>query len=74
MPISAELTHHLLALMPADSPIDQSLLKKPCLGYLVVSAVDTVNKVITLLSPQPYPLPSRVALFSEVMYVDDDKS
>jgi len=72
MPITADLAHHVLALMPADSTIDQSLLSKPCLGFLVVSAVDTVNKVLTLLSPQPYPLPSKICLFSEVTYMDDE--
>jgi len=72
VPISAEITSHLLALMPPDATVDQSLLKKPCLGYIAVTNVDTVKKIITLLSPQPYPLPSRVALVTDVMFVDDN--
>jgi hypothetical protein len=59
--------------MPPDcTTIDQSLLEKPCLGYIAVTAVDTAKKIITVLSPQPYPLPSKVALVSDVMFVDDN--
>lgn len=58
--------------MPSDvTSIDQSLLKRNCIGFLVVAGVDTIKKSITLLSPQPYPLPSKVALLSEVTFIDD---
>jgi len=73
VPISSEITNRLLALMPPDcTAIDQALLKKSCLGYMAVTGVDTTKKIITILSPQPYPLPSKVALVSDVMFVDDN--
>uniref|UniRef100_A0A915EJM0 Protein CLP1 homolog n=1 Tax=Ditylenchus dipsaci TaxID=166011 RepID=A0A915EJM0_9BILA len=72
VPITSDLKHHLLALMPPDSNIDQSLMKKPCIGFLAVLDVDTAKKTITILSPQPYPLPSKVALVSEIMFMDDN--
>jgi len=73
VPISSEIANRLLALMPPDcTAIDQSLLKKPCLGYIAVTGVDTAKKIITVLSPQPYPLPSKVALVTDVMYHDDN--
>lgn len=72
MPINSSLVNHVLALMPPDvTLIDQSLLKRSCIGFLVVASVDTVKKSITLLSPQPYPLPSKVALLSMVTFIDD---
>ncbi|KAI1724521.1 mRNA cleavage and polyadenylation factor CLP1 p-loop domain-containing protein [Ditylenchus destructor] len=70
VPISNEITNHLLALMPPESTIDQGLLKKPCLGYIAVTNVDTINKTITILSPQPYPLPSRLAVLSELTFTE----
>lgn len=72
--ITPKLVNHVLALMPPESSIDQSLLKKACIGFVVVTRVDPVNKIITLLSPQPYPLPTKVALLSEVTFLDDGTS
>lgn len=72
MPINSSLVNHILALMPSEvTSIDQTLLKRNCIGFLVVSNVDTEKKTITLLSPQPYPLPSKVALLSTITFIDD---
>uniref|UniRef100_A0A914GTW9 Protein CLP1 homolog n=1 Tax=Globodera rostochiensis TaxID=31243 RepID=A0A914GTW9_GLORO len=57
VPVGPQLLNHVLALMPPNSAIDQGLLKKPCIGFVVVTA--------------PYPLPTKVALFSEVTFIDD---
>ena len=58
--------------MPPDSKMDQSLIQKPCVGFLVVTGIDTIKKTITLLSPQPYPLPSKFALLTQITFVDDN--
>ena len=71
VPITPALQNHVLALMPPDSTIDQTLLAKPAIGFLVATGVNTADKVLTLLSPQPHPLPSRVAILSEITFVDD---
>ncbi|KAL7070019.1 hypothetical protein ACQ4LE_011159 [Meloidogyne hapla] len=68
---TSELLNHVIALMPPDSKMDQSLIQKPCVGFLVITAIDTIKKTITLLSPQPYPLPSKIALLTQVIFVDD---
>ena len=49
MPITAQLNNRVLALMPPDSAADETILKKPCVGFLAVSNVDTVKKMITVL-------------------------
>ncbi|KAL3098008.1 hypothetical protein niasHT_027553 [Heterodera trifolii] len=74
VPIGSQLLNHVLALMPPNSAIDQGLLKKPCIGFVIVTAVNAEKKSITLLSPQPYPLPSKVALLSDVTFIDDSNS
>jgi len=51
--------------------LDQSLIHTPVLGYVLVTDVDVQNKTFTILSPQPRPLPTKLALLSEVTYVDD---
>jgi hypothetical protein len=72
VPITPAIQNHVLALMPPDSQIDKDLLKKPTMGFVVVTNVDPAKKVITLLSPQPYPLPTKIAILSEVTFVDDN--
>ena len=73
VPINTELKNHVLALMPAESTtINQSLLKQPCLGFLIFKDIDLERKIFTILSPQPYPLPSRIAILSEVTFTDDN--
>lgn len=68
-----ELKNHVLALMPTESTIiNQSLIKQPCLGFLIFKEIDVERKIFTILSPQPYPLPSRIAVLSDVTFTDDN--
>ncbi|CAK5088449.1 unnamed protein product [Meloidogyne enterolobii] len=72
VPFTSELLNHVIALMPPDSKTDQTLIHKPCVGFLVITGIDTTKKTITLLSPQPYPLPSKIALLTQITFVDDN--
>jgi len=72
VPFTSELLNHVIALMPPDSKTDQTLIQKPCVGFLVITGIDTTKKTITLLSPQPYPLPSKIALLTQITFVDDN--
>jgi hypothetical protein len=73
IPISNELKNCVLALMPPSvNKVDQTLLEKPVHGFIVITNVDMEQKILSILSPQPYPLPSKIALFSEVTFIDDE--
>uniref|UniRef100_A0A7E4W136 Protein CLP1 homolog n=1 Tax=Panagrellus redivivus TaxID=6233 RepID=A0A7E4W136_PANRE len=67
--ITSDLKNHVLAMMPPNAVIDQGLISTPTVGFVVVTEVDTARKTFTILSPQPQ-LPSRIALFTDVTYVD----
>jgi polyribonucleotide 5'-hydroxyl-kinase len=69
--IDSSLKDKVLALMPPNATIDQSLISAPAIGFIVVTDVDVERKTFTILSPQPQPLPTRVALYTDVQYVDD---
>lgn len=71
MQVTADLKNHVLAVMPPNAVIDQSLIQMPVLGFVVVTEVDTSRKTFTILSPQPQPLPSNIALYTDIIYVDD---
>lgn len=63
------LLHHLLAVSFAESP-EEDLLTTNMAGVVCVTAVDAENETLTLLSPQPRPLPRSILLLSEVQYMD----
>ncbi|KHN76592.1 Protein CLP1 -like protein [Toxocara canis] len=67
---SSALIHHLVSVSPC-SVLDQTVLTTNILGFLVITAVDMEKKQFTVLSPQPYPLPSKILILSEVTFVDD---
>uniref|UniRef100_A0AC35FIH2 Protein CLP1 homolog n=1 Tax=Panagrolaimus sp. PS1159 TaxID=55785 RepID=A0AC35FIH2_9BILA len=69
--IDSSLKDKVLALMPPNATIDQSLISMPAIGFIVVTNVDVVRKIITVLSPQPQPLPTRLALYTDVTFVDE---
>ena len=41
-------------------------------GYIVVTDVNMEEQKMTVLSPQPRPLPDKYLLLSEVTYVDSN--
>ncbi|VDN42536.1 unnamed protein product [Gongylonema pulchrum] len=51
--------------------IDQTVLTTNVFGFLVITGVDMARRTFTVLSPQPYPLPSKILILSEVTFVDD---
>ncbi|CAO1407934.1 unnamed protein product [Diamesa serratosioi] len=63
------LLHHLLAVSYAET-IDQDVLKKNVYGFVCVTNVDVDRQTITVLSPQPRPLPNTVLLLSELQFMD----
>uniref|UniRef100_A0AC34F8L1 Protein CLP1 homolog n=1 Tax=Panagrolaimus sp. ES5 TaxID=591445 RepID=A0AC34F8L1_9BILA len=69
--IDSSLKDKVLALMPPNATIDQSLLSTPAIGFIVVTDVDVEKKTFTILSPQPQPLPTRLALYTDVAFVDN---
>ncbi|GIX74458.1 protein CLP1 homolog [Caerostris extrusa] len=59
MPISItkDLLYHLLAISYADSGADENIMLTSVLGFICVTEIDMDNQTITVLSPQPGPLP-----------------
>ncbi|VDK84001.1 unnamed protein product, partial [Onchocerca ochengi] len=67
---TADLVHHLASLSMCTT-IDQSILSTNVMGFIVITAVDMEREKLTVLSPQPYPLPSKILILSEVTFIDD---
>ncbi|EJW80473.1 hypothetical protein WUBG_08617 [Wuchereria bancrofti] len=67
---SEDLIHHLVSLSMCTT-IDQSVLTTNVMGFIVITAVDMEREKLTVLSPQPYPLPSKILILSEVTFIDD---
>uniref|UniRef100_A0A914W0J6 Protein CLP1 homolog n=1 Tax=Plectus sambesii TaxID=2011161 RepID=A0A914W0J6_9BILA len=70
---SPQLVHHLLALSMAEAA-DETVLKANVAGFVCVAAVNMEKEVLTLLSPQPYPLPRKLLVLSEVTFMDTDNN
>ncbi|KAH7728203.1 Clp1 [Aphelenchoides avenae] len=70
LPFDENLVNHALALVPNESKLDTSLSMQSVLGFVLVTALDSDTKTLTVLSPQTHPLPSRIAIFSDVTYYD----
>lgn len=66
---SPALAHRLLAVSFAQGP-DVDVLHSNVAGFLCVTAVDMDRQTITVLSPQPRPLPNTILLLSELQYMD----
>ncbi|CAH0551674.1 unnamed protein product [Brassicogethes aeneus] len=63
------ILHHLLAVSFAEKDDDEILLNHVA-GFVCVTNVDNERQTITLLSPQPKPLPNNILLFSELQFMD----
>ncbi|XP_013170540.1 PREDICTED: protein CLP1 homolog isoform X2 [Papilio xuthus] len=64
------LQHRLLAVSFAAEPDDQ-VPHCNLAGFVCVTAVDPERQTMTILSPQPRPLPTTVLLLSELQYMDN---
>lgn len=65
------LLHHLLSVSFADSP-DDDVVQTNIAGFVCVTKVDVDKQTITLLSPQPGPLPNSVLLLSDIQFMDSN--
>lgn len=67
----ASLLHHILAVSfasPGDQ--DEDIILSNVAGFLCVTNIDNERNTMTVLSPQPRPLPKSVLLLSDVQFVD----
>jgi len=65
---SKDLLNHLLAVSFTSVP--EELIATNVAGFVLVTDVNADEQKITLLSPQPKPLPDTCFLLSDVIYVD----
>ena len=71
VPLSPDqnLLHHILSVSFLTSPTNA--IETNVQGFIVVTNVDMERKTITVLSPQPRPLPiGCILLYSDVTYMD----
>ncbi|EEC10333.1 cleavage/polyadenylation factor Ia subunit Clp1p, putative, partial [Ixodes scapularis] len=66
---SPNLLHHILSVSFAASS-DEDILQTNVAGFICVTEVDVERQTLTVLSPQPRPLPKAVLLLSEVQFMD----
>jgi len=64
------LLHHMLSLSYGES-IELDVLKKNVYGFVCVTNVDVERQTVTVLSPQPRPLPNTILLLSELQFIDN---
>uniref|UniRef100_V5GVE7 Protein CLP1 homolog n=1 Tax=Ixodes ricinus TaxID=34613 RepID=V5GVE7_IXORI len=69
VPIGPNLLHHILSVSFAASS-DEDILQTNVAGFICVTEVDVERQTLTVLSPQPRPLPKAVLLLSEVQFMD----
>ncbi|XP_035216221.1 protein CLP1 homolog [Stegodyphus dumicola] len=68
--INTELLNHILALSYVDS-IDEDVMLTSVLGFICIKDIDMERKIITVLSPQPSPLPKRILIKGDILLDDD---
>ncbi|KRY66456.1 Protein CLP1 -like protein, partial [Trichinella pseudospiralis] len=66
---SNELLNHILAVSFCETAQDD-ILNTNVAGFIWVSEVSMERKVLTVLSPQPTPLPSKILLYTEITFMD----
>ena len=63
------MTNHLLGLSFANR--EKDLVNTNVAGFICVKNVDMNSKVVTVLSPQPEPLPECLFVFSDIKFNND---
>ncbi|XP_030745886.1 protein CLP1 homolog [Sitophilus oryzae] len=63
------ILHHILAVSFAEKEDDNVILSHVA-GFVCVSSIDTERQTLTLLSPQPKPLPNNILVLSEIQFMD----
>lgn len=64
-----QLLHHILAVSFAESP-DENVIQTNVAGFICVTNVNMDKQVLTVLSPQPRPLPQTILLVSDLQFMD----
>ena len=67
-PTQRDLLNHLLAVSFATEPTDAIISN--IAGFVVVTDVNTAQQKMTVLAPQPAPLPNTLLLVSDIQFVD----
>jgi polyribonucleotide 5'-hydroxyl-kinase len=70
VPINAQLVHHLFGVSTAESITD--VLTSNMAGFICITRVDSEKRTISVVSPQPYPLPRTILVLSDVTFDDDN--
>ncbi|KAL3250133.1 hypothetical protein MRX96_055731 [Rhipicephalus microplus] len=69
VPLGPNVLHHILSVSFAASS-DEDILQTNVAGFICVTEVDMERQTLTVLSPQPRPLPKAVLLLSEIQFMD----
>lgn len=64
------ILHHILAISFAENA-DEDVINANVLGFICVESVDADQQTMTVLSPQPRPLPNTVLLLSDLQFLDN---
>ncbi|KAL4108168.1 hypothetical protein QTP88_018410 [Uroleucon formosanum] len=65
------MMHHVLALS-FSTMVEEDVVRTSVAGFVCVTNVDTSRQMLTLLSPQPKPLPETIYLMSDVQFMDNN--
>ncbi|CAI6377856.1 unnamed protein product [Macrosiphum euphorbiae] len=65
------MMYHVLALS-FSTTVGEDIVKNSVIGFVCVTNVDTSQQMLTLLSPQPKPLPEKIYLMSDVQFNDNN--
>ncbi|XP_075212091.1 protein CLP1 homolog isoform X2 [Lycorma delicatula] len=63
------LLHHLLAVSFAAS-VEDDVIQTNIAGFICVTNVDVERQMLTVLSPQPRPLPDTLLILSDIQFMD----
>ncbi|XKL60133.1 hypothetical protein PGB90_001149 [Kerria lacca] len=66
---SPNILHHVLSVSHATTA-DEKVIETNVAGFVCVTNVDTERQILTILSPQPKPLPDACLILSDVQFVD----
>ncbi|KAJ8935027.1 hypothetical protein NQ314_013052 [Rhamnusium bicolor] len=66
---NAGILHHILAVSFSEKDDDDIMLSH-VVGFVCVTNIDSERQIITLLSPQPKPLPNTILILSELQFMD----
>ncbi|KFM66836.1 Polyribonucleotide 5'-hydroxyl-kinase Clp1, partial [Stegodyphus mimosarum] len=67
--VGPNVLHHILSVSFAES-VDDDVITSNIAGFICVTKVNVERQVITVLAPQPRPLPKTVLLIGDVQFMD----